>query len=1167
MAAAEYLLREYEVTFSSLAPGAPTEGLEFLNQLAPIPGQFIDQVKTFLDSSGLMIIDLLYYAKKIITETKFPKKLQWAKECVSVLTAHVEKLVDLPNQIVHLFDPLVSTLTRIVEMLGDYTVNIYDTVENSLDICFFETFIKPILQVLPNIGPLPTSRPLSGTPPESLENPNAWNPLPVLEPYIKMALATFTAPLEAIRQILEPFRPIWDFVKSLLRLSPIKIIKSIGRIPSAFSKLLSFLMGLVNAFKNNFPLGFIELGRPIFESLLSSVSDSIANLPPNAPSDLKSLSANISNIFNGILEMIQTFLSGENVQEKLTHWLTIMGPSGGIIIQLYTFLKGTVFGAVKYLFAPIMAIIGAIMSFEEENDLIVGMSEPTNADPPDNLSAMQEFLAKGYGRIFNRMTMFNRLGILDRQSIYDELEDQMIDKEILIRILNEYVDLKTEDLYPERWMALPPDFYTYYYALRDMVGVEYTINSGQVFMSTSLLPTKPGGGSWTSSDFRQGGFKCMTSSGIAYASWEKGYGGAFILAKHYIDYIHALDPKMNFFDFYSFTVNGATYLNYTSQEQFDNDQRLLGLLEIADYCQSKGVKFGLDLQRTKNGLSFYSGILNATVLTNRPDTDYIYDLKPRIDGSYTCFSGIVGGYGTYPGISGEHGIIYGSYTENGPYVITYRNAGGPTSAHLGLLISGVLPEFRNMKITWDAVYSGEVINIKNMIANGFYSYLNVSETISGNHYWRSLVNDVGTRGASKEFALLYSGGNYIVYSGNNYNVASGILDPNWCGYRYEKIINTTDSKYINIRMTFDNINDYNWAKGEIPSGCLLIQNFIFSDYPDYSYQTSDGLWFCELSGLAVIPGKWHMKHMVNPNQTGHAYHRPEILEAAYQHIWSGVLNSPIGRHPAMIGVFREEDEDRTTQGYDYDYPSGTFPGEWFGRFHADMTDYLNRTWPGRYKNIFLFDDMFDPYHGGLKFGDNHNPGDRTCINPTGPYGSYPYYFTMTNPSGGFYNSIDFYKDQTLDRDMYLGNWTFLTTSASVSGNINWSDNTGLPWLLSIPLLDCCQYSQSGEMLDLQHGVKRAEYKLNTLTEKMLREKESSNCKGAIFYGWETPGYRMCPGGPTWSGIIFSSGLGYAYGAPEYWTPFVIKIRDATRALPGQLSSGITVEDHYNKGVE
>jgi hypothetical protein len=693
----------------------------------------------------------------------------------------------------------------------------------------------------------------------------------------------------------------------------------------------------------------------------------------------------------------------------------------------------------------------------------------------------------------------------------------MITRSGLLEIFNTITSGMMVDIYPERWMSLPPDFYTYFYALRDIVGVEHTVYSGQVFMTTSLLPTKPGGGAWTSSDFRQGGFKCMGSNGIAYPNWQKGYDGAIILAKHYIDYIHRIDPKMNFFDFYAFTARTDTYLNYTTQSQFDNDKRLLGLLKIADHCQSIGVQFGIDIQRTKVGLSFYSGLLNATILTNRPDSDYKYNLNVMMD--------------PYAIPSGPHGIIYRAYTKNGPYVLTYRNINGPTSENFGLLISGVLPEFRNMRITWDAVYSGEQINLRNTIANGFSSYLRVGETASGDHYWRNFVNDLGTRGASKESPLLYSGGNYVVYNGSNY-----MSHPNWCGYRYEKIINTTDTKYINIGMTFDHINDRNWLPNETPSGYLLIQNFTFSDYPEYSYP---GGWFCELSGLVVIPGKWHMKHMVNPNQTAHAYHRPEILEAAYQHVWSGVLNSPLGRHPAVVGIFREEDEDRTTQGYDYDYPSGTYPGEWFGKFHADMTDYLNITWPGRYKNIFLFDDMFDPYHGGLKFGDNHNPGNREISNPSGPYGSYPNYFTMINPSGGFYGSLDHYKARTADRGMYLGNWIFPKTLSNMSEVINWSDNTELPWLFSIPLLDCCQYSQSGGILDLQHGIQRIEQKVNMLTEKLL--KGESTCVGAIFYGWETPGYRMCPGGPTWSGIIFSSGLGYSYGAPQYWEPFLQRV--------------------------
>jgi len=312
--------------------------------LAEILALILNQVKAFLNGTGLLILRLVNYAKRIITEWKIPKKIRIAVQALQDIVQSVVEVFTIPEQFGAVPQQIMDTFTPLLQVLGSSSVNLYQLASNVLDATFFGDLVfKPIFS---NIT-LPTF------PGMNIPDVNTFD---IINPAIQLLTSTILAPFAMIKAILEPFKPIWNFVKALASGSPMRLVRAVGRIPSILSKLVSFLLSIKSAFSSPFPTGVLNLIEPLLQQLLSPVISSSYGLTEIGISDI------VNNVFN---MLTQLFTQGPNgiIETLKNSSASPPNPAIGLVTPVYAFLQGSIVGTVDCLFGPILEIIGFSMTF------------------------------------------------------------------------------------------------------------------------------------------------------------------------------------------------------------------------------------------------------------------------------------------------------------------------------------------------------------------------------------------------------------------------------------------------------------------------------------------------------------------------------------------------------------------------------------------------------------------------------------------------------------------------------------------------------------------------------------------------------------------------------------------------------------------------------------
>ena len=355
MTAKETLLQHYQsvlAEFEIIDESNPI--MQMFTAIAHVLGTVIEQVKRFLESAGLLIIKLVNWAKKIITEMKFPKKVRHAIRAIQDITSAFTIIVDIPNQFGQLPQKIIDGFRGALEFLGGASINLYQLAHSVLDATFFGDLVfKPIFSAisLPSFPGVPNISP---------------SPLSIIDPFIQLIVSTVLAPFAGIKAILEPFRPIWNFVKALLGISPIKLIRALGRIPSILTKLFAFLRGILTAFTSGFPDGIFAIINPLFNTLLQpilSVSPGLTDL-------------GIGNVISGLVDTVRNFFTrGPGGLADNIKILAQTSPAFGLLVPLYAFLRGSIVGIVDYLFGPILELIGITLGFVEDTNGVLAVQQ------------------------------------------------------------------------------------------------------------------------------------------------------------------------------------------------------------------------------------------------------------------------------------------------------------------------------------------------------------------------------------------------------------------------------------------------------------------------------------------------------------------------------------------------------------------------------------------------------------------------------------------------------------------------------------------------------------------------------------------------------------------------------------------------------------------------
>lgn len=311
---------------------------------AQILAVILEQVLAFLRGVGLLILDLVAYVKDIITTPKLPKKLRKAASAIQDIITSVTSVFRIPSQFGSLPSVIVDMFQSTLAIVGSQGINLYQLASSVMDTTFFgdlvfaPLFSNILLPSLPGISH-----------PEGMPTV-----LDIVDPFFQFLVSTVLAPFMAIKAILSPFQPVWDFVRSLASGSPMGFLRSIGRVPSILSRLLSFLLNIKSAFSPPFPTGLLSVMEPILSTMLRPVLA--------ASSGLQDLG--ITNIITVIANSMVTLFT-EGPESVISTLQNANIPSLGLVTIAYSFLRGSIMGAVEILFGPILRIIGFSMDFTE----------------------------------------------------------------------------------------------------------------------------------------------------------------------------------------------------------------------------------------------------------------------------------------------------------------------------------------------------------------------------------------------------------------------------------------------------------------------------------------------------------------------------------------------------------------------------------------------------------------------------------------------------------------------------------------------------------------------------------------------------------------------------------------------------------------------------------
>lgn len=645
----------------------------------------------------------------------------------------------------------------------------------------------------------------------------------------------------------------------------------------------------------------------------------------------------------------------------------------------------------------------------------------------------------------------------------------MIDKQKLINILQEYTALKGGvPAFPNRWMQLPADISICWVTPGHDDSLKRINDQSRVHGLRGYYP-----------EWRK--------KGVDNAKWV-------------IDYVTNIDPKMNF-------IHGDSAWSCGTTPVTSDTKPVAELLEIADYCQSKNVKFGITISKTTKRRPFdvHDGRYYATVPTHNVEPGL------RHEGWYFPTWGWKDIYHTF-----HRKTRLWEHTLQGPVKVTYNYEEDGTERRIFLRWEN-MPTFRWIYMNIDFVYTGaERISVD--IDRAKNRYMGVNENTCSNELLRDMVH------TDILLPLVYIGDNVFETRNNMNGLTEGTLDQAGdgdtgiaVGYRMKRPWNSLGFTGVSMPIFTTGATDRVLTQDDDPPGFLELRNIFVEDCPEGE------MWGSRImQNLPEVSGMFHQMVGLTTGFTHYSWaYQNEIVGEWMDQRLDEIEMTQLATHPAITMYYREEDETRAPQGWDYDYPSGTYPGEHFGKFMARMSNKSRAI--NTNKDHMMFPDMFSPWHNARKYLHGCNPGP------------------IDNPEiGGYLHAMDFYdqyNDVTPENDnLILAEWS---NSYHVLESADWADSTGHRWVLSYPLIDGYSYCDEndvgiGKMAPGGSCEQKSQYVLDKIREG------TSKCEGMFWHGWNAASWDMCPGQPGYEDQILKR------GGPDFWVPWIEKFRDARK---------------------
>ncbi len=233
--------------------------------------------------------------------------------------------------------------------------------------------------------------------------------------------------LTFVKSLLEPLRPVWEFIKSLFNVKPMKFIRAISKLSRMITKVLQFLSKIITVFTNNFPISLFELVEPIASQLLQPLLRTSPGLQD----------IGIARFFQEFIQSVTEFISGNSPMLYIRN-LTRTVPAFGLLVWFFIIIKDSIVGSVNYLFGPILSIIGIDLSMNN------GFAQPVQTQISDSQLSDNEFDSQEINmmRFNNRWETHNawtsNLGIYTREDREDILDLQGLDLAPIITDLELY---------------------------------------------------------------------------------------------------------------------------------------------------------------------------------------------------------------------------------------------------------------------------------------------------------------------------------------------------------------------------------------------------------------------------------------------------------------------------------------------------------------------------------------------------------------------------------------------------------------------------------------------------------------------------------------------------------------------------------------------------------
>ena len=390
-----------------------SELMNLLNPAAEVLGTVLEQTNIFLDGTCKLIIELVGYAVRIIREWKFPKKIRIAAQAINHIGNRLAAVIRIPRAFADIINSIISAFQSVLNFLGGFSINLGTLARDVFDTTFFgDTVFATLLNV--------TISPPAKTP---AVDPNmSPSPTEIISPYLQLIVSAVLAAFTFIKKLLEALRPVWDFVKSLMNISPVGFISAIMRLPSILVQVLGFIRSVITAF-SNFPSSMITLLMPIVQSLLDPVIVASSGLRSGDDGN------NVLRLLNGIVEVITNFFrDGVNSVKNTINRIIIPDvnvpdvtfPSLGVIVPITVFILCSIMGAVRVLLNPLINIIGAGLAFEG-NTLV---TTPENPDLVPSFTGGQVFDMSFYRNWLVKTAWTNELGMYTRQQRKDILFEE-----------------------------------------------------------------------------------------------------------------------------------------------------------------------------------------------------------------------------------------------------------------------------------------------------------------------------------------------------------------------------------------------------------------------------------------------------------------------------------------------------------------------------------------------------------------------------------------------------------------------------------------------------------------------------------------------------------------------------------------------------------------------